>query len=574
MASMANGSVVDEASPSVEEELGIAEALLDRADPVAVGRALARAIERTILRPRAWVPAFARFAARVGAAGFDVTVRTVSGNLVEPVARAAGDSRFRDPAWAQNPLFRMLLEWYLAADELLLDVVARAELDEVTGPKASFAARLLVDAAAPTNLLPTNPTALKRAFETGGLSLVRGARNFVTDLVENDGWPRQVDRTPFELGRNMAATPGKVVYRNELIELIQYEAQTADVHEIPLLVCPPWINRYYIADLAPNKSLVEWAVRHGHSTFAISYRNPGRTMREITFDDYLRLGPLSAVDVVRSIADSDVVNTLAICLGGTLNTIMLAYLEAVGDRLVNVTTLLNSAVDYANSGLLADVFTDPATIDVMCRRMEDKGYLEARDMTRTFNLLRANDLVFRYVVDGWLLGEQPPAFDLLAWNDDGTRMPGKAHGYFARKMYVENALANDAMEMLGEPLVVSNITTDTYIVAAAEDHIVPWQTSYRTTQLIKGPIRFVLTSSGHIAGIVNPPSPKARLWTNDELPGDPLRWRADAMLHDESWWEDWARWIAERAGARRPPLAIGSAGHPILADAPGTYVRS
>jgi polyhydroxyalkanoate synthase len=372
----------------------------------------------------------------------------------------------------------------------------------------------------------------------------------------------------------MAATPGKVVFRNDLIEILQYTPQSEEVYEIPLLVCPPWINRYYIADLAPNKSLIEWAVQHGHTTFAISYRNPDASMRDNTFDDYLRLGPLTAVDVVRSIAGTHVVNTLAICLGGTLNTMMLAYLEAVGDRFVNATTLLNSATDYADSGLLSDVFTDPRTIDVMCRRMEETGFLEAKDMTRTFTMLRANDLLFRYVVENWLLGESPPAFDLLAWNDDGTRMPGKAHSYFARKMYIENALANDKMEALGERLIMSSITTDTYIVAAVEDHIVPWQSSYRSTQLYKGPIRFVLTSSGHIAGIVNPPSPKVRLWTNDDLPVDPARWLAGASQHTESWWEDWARWIGERAGVRVVPPSMGSAAYPPLVDAPGTYVRS
>jgi len=268
------------------------------------------------------------------------------------------------------------------------------------------------------------------------------------------------------------------------------------------------------------------------------------------------------------------VNTLAICLGGTLNTMMLAYLDAVGDHLVNVTTLLNSATDYADSGLLSDVFTDPATIDVMCRRMEDTGVLDAKDMTRTFNLLRANDLLFRYVVDGWLLGQPPPAFDLLAWNDDGTRMPGKAHSYFARKMYIENALANDQMEALGERLIMSNIRNETYIVAAVEDHIVPWRSSYRSTQLFKGPIRFVLTSSGHIAGIVNPPSPKARLWTNDELPADPDRWLSGATQQAESWWVDWARWMETRAGERREPPAMGNAAYPVITNAPGTYVRS
>jgi polyhydroxyalkanoate synthase len=512
---------------------------------------------------------------RLASAGVDVFVRTVSGQLSEPVATEGRDNRFTDPSWSENPLFRALLEVYLASGALVADLVRGAGLAPELAPKAQFAAGLATDAVAPTNMLFTNPTALKRGLETGGLSVLRGARNFVEDLVENDGWPRQVDRSPFVLGENMAATPGKVVFRNELIELIQYRAQTDDVFEIPLVVCPPWINRYYIADLAPGKSLVEWAVQHGHTTFAISYRNPDSSMRDLSFDDYLRLGPLTAVDVARSIADSDVVNTLAICLGGTLNTMMLAYLHAVGDRLVNVTTLLNSAVDYRNSGLLADVFTDPATIDVMARRMEATGFLEEKDMTRTFTVLRANDLLFRYVVDGWLLGNPPPAFDLLAWNDDGTRMPGKAHAYFARKMYLENALANDRMEALGERLVMSNIDNDTYIVAAVEDHIVPWTSSYRSTQLFKGPVRFVLTSAGHIAGIVNPPGPKARLWVNDnDLPTDAEQWLGGATERPVSWWIDWAEWMDSRAGSRREPPDTGSAAYPPIADAPGSYVRS
>jgi polyhydroxyalkanoate synthase len=564
----------EDVAPSVQDELGVAEGALDSVDPIAIMRSLRHALARAALRPQATLPAFARFGVRLVTGGIDVAVRTLGSRLEDPVAVEGKDARFRDPAWARNPLFRVLLEWYLATTKLLLELVEAGDLDDATAPKAAFAAGLVTDALAPTNVLLTNPTALKRAFETGGFSVLRGGRNFVLDLVENDGWPRQVDSSPFTLGEKMAATPGKVVFRNPLIEVIQYTPQTDDVYRIPLVVCPPWINRYYIADLAPKKSLIEWAVRHGHTTFAISYRNPDESMRDNTFDDYLRLGPLTAIDVARQIAGTDVVNTLAICLGGTLNTMALAYLEAVGDHLVNVTTLLNSATDYAGAGLLSDVFTDPATIEVMCRRMEESGFLEAKDMTRTFTMLRANELLFRYVVDNWLLGESPPAFDLLAWNDDGTRMPGKAHSYFARKMYIENALANDEMEALGERLIMSNITTDTYIVAAVEDHIVPWSSSYKSTQLFKGPIRFVLTSAGHIAGIVNPPGPKARLWTNDELPADPEQWLASATEHKESWWEDWARWIAERAGERIAPTATGNAAHPPLGDAPGTYVTS
>ena len=394
------------------------------------------------------------------------------------------------------------------------------------------------------------------------------------DLVENDGWPRQVDRSPFTLGENMAATPGKVVFRNELIEIIQYTPQTDDVYEIPLLVCPPWINRYYIADLAPKKSLIEWAVRHGHTTFAISYRNPDESMRDNSFDDYLRLGPLTAIDVVRAIAGTDVVNTLAICLGGTLNTMALAYLEAVGDHLVNVTTLLNSATDYAGAGLLSDVFTDPGTIEVMCRRMEESGFLEAKDMTRTFTMLRANDLLFRYVVDNWLLGESPPAFDLLAWNDDGTRMPGKAHSYFARKMYIENALAQRRDGS----------------ARRAPDHV---EHHHRHLHRRRGrrPHRAVAVVVQVHAAVQGPDPVRAHVGRSHRRHREPARaegaaldqrraardpeqWLASATEHKESWWDDWARWIAERAGDRVAPPAMGNDAHPQLGDAPGTYVRS
>jgi polyhydroxyalkanoate synthase len=393
-------------------------------------------------------------------------------------------------------------------------------------------------------------------------------------MTRNEGWPSQVDRSAFELGRNTAATPGRVVYRNDLVEILQYTPTTDEVFERPLVVIPPWINRYYIADLAPGKSLVEWAVDHGHTTFAISFRNPDASMRELSFDDYLQQGPLTAIDVAREITDCETVNTMSICLGGTMTAMCLAYLDSCGDRLVHSSTFLNSAVDYAGAGVMASVFADPGTLESLSRRMERHGYLPGKDIARTFDLLRANDLVFRYVVDCWLLGEKPPAFDLLAWNADYTNLPGKAHGEFLRKAYVENSLAQDEYTALGERLMISEIGTDSYIVAGVDDHIVPWQVSYRTTQLFKGPVRFVMTSGGHIAGIVSPPSPKVRLWTNDELPRDPAQWQSGAAEHRDTWWNDWSRWLAERGGELREPPPLGNDRHPVIDDAPGIYVRS
>jgi polyhydroxyalkanoate synthase len=558
----------------MSELLGVAEAAFDTADPSTLGRSLLRAAARAGRHPVRTVPAWIRYGVGLGMVGTNLATRLVGIELPGVAEPEPRDARFSDPTWSENLLFHGLLQVYLLTARLLHEVVESARLAPPDGPKAELAVSLLADALAPTNMLLTNPRALKRLFETGGGSAVHGLRNFVRDLAENDGWPRQVDRSTFVLGKNTAATPGTVVFRNELIEVLQYAPTTSDVHEIPLLVIPPWINRYYIADLAPGKSLVEWAVAHGHTTFAVSFRNPDASMRDLSFDDYLRLGPLTAIDVARAIGASETVNTLSICLGGTMTAMTLAYLDACGDRFVNCATFLNSAVDYEGAGALAAMFGDEPTVDAMVRRIERKGYLDGKDMARTFDLLRANDLVFRYLVDGWLLGEPAPAFDLLAWNSDSTNMPGRAHAEFIRNMYVENSLPSDRYEALGERLMVSEIGTDSYIVAGVEDHIVPWRVSYRTTQLFKGPVRFVLTSGGHIAGIVCPPGPRVRVWTNDDLVPDPDAWRDGAEERQDTWWNDWSEWLAARAGPRVAPPPVGGAEYPALGDAPGTYVRS
>jgi polyhydroxyalkanoate synthase len=554
--------------------LGITEAAVDTADPVSLARGYLSAMRRAVFRPWRTLPAVGKFGVGLAWSGAHLATRVVGHPIPEPVQPAPGDARFRDPTWTDNVVYHGGLEVYLLVARLIRDLVDAARLEEPEASKADFAASLLADALSPTNFVLGNPRALKRAYETCGTSLIRGARNFVHDMTRNEGWPSQVDRSAFELGRNTAATPGRVVYRNDLVEILQYTPTTDEVFARPLVVIPPWINRYYIADLAPGKSLVEWAVDHGHTTFAISFRNPDASMRDLSFDDYLRQGPLTAIDVAREITDSETVNTMSICLGGTMTAMCLAYLDACGDRLVHSSTFLNSAVDYAGAGVMASVFADPGTLESLSRRMERHGYLPGKDIARTFDLLRANDLVFRYVVDCWLLGEKPPAFDLLAWNADYTNLPGKAHGEFLRKAYIENALAQDQYSALGERLMISEIGTDSYIVAGVDDHIVPWEVSYRTTQLFKGPVRFVMTSGGHIAGIVSPPSPKVRVWTNDELPREPGQWKAGAAEHRDTWWNDWSRWLAERGGELREPPPLGNDRHPVIDDAPGIYVRS
>jgi polyhydroxyalkanoate synthase len=561
--------------PAELQRLGVAESLAGSLDPVGLIGSLGQALAKRTRHPVALGGLLATHAASLTRATAATAARTFGIDVSGPAAPSPKDRRFAEATWQDNPAFYGLLQTYLLNRQLLVDLVEGAALDRIVLAKARFAANLIADALAPTNFLPTNPAALRRAAETGGRSVLRGMRNMVDDVVTNGGWPKQVDTAPFILGTNMAATPGQVVFRNDLIELIQYQPATEQVGEIPLLVCPPWINRYYILDLAPGRSLVEWAVAHGITTFAISYRNPDASMRDFGLDDYLLKGPRTAIDVVRDITGSETVNNLSVCLGGTLNTALLAYLDATGDRgLVNSSTSLNCLVDHAGAGTLSDIFTDEATLAGLERKMAKLGFLEATDMAHTFDLLRANDLIFSYVASGWLCGEQPTAFDMLAWNHDSTRMPATMHAFYLRQCWIDNSLAEDRMELCGERLIVSGIDVDSYIVAAVDDHIVPWHSSYRTTQLIKGQCRFVLSSSGHIAGIVNPPNPKSSLWTNEELPPDPDDWWADASQHSETWWNDWMGWILPRSGDLRKPPAMGSADHSVLEPAPGAYVRS
>jgi polyhydroxyalkanoate synthase len=484
------------------------------------------------------------------------------------------DQRFEDVAWASNPMFFGLLQLYLLNVRLFEELVEVSDGNQPRSEKARFAAGLIADAAAPTNFLFSNPSALVRAFETGGRSVAKGLANLVDDAMNNNGWPKKVDSSAFHLGENLAATRGEVIYRNELIELIQYWPTTQTVHEIPLLMCPPWINRYYIMDLSPGRSLAEWAVTHGFSTFAISYRNPDSSFSDTTFDDYLLRGPLAALDVVRDVTGATQVNTVSVCLGGTLSVAMMAYLaEADEGDGIRSATLLNALTDHEAAGVLSRVFTDRKAVARIERHMARRGYLEAESLSNSFDLLRANDLVFRPLVSRWLLGEDPPAFDLLAWNAHPTRLPAAMHSFYLRHFWIDNELARDELELAGRRLVLSKIATETYIVGAVEDHIVPWTSSYRTTQLLSAPSRYVLTSSGHIAGIVNPPNPKARFWHNEANPPGAEEWREGATMVTDTWWNDWIAWLRLRSGGQQPPPSMGNDRHPVLCPAPGSYVR-
>jgi polyhydroxyalkanoate synthase len=513
-----------------------------------------------------------RYAAGLAATGAVSTARAFGAETSPPVPPPARDRRFTDPAWADNPLFFGLHQSYLLTARLARELVAAAELGPRWRGKADLAVQLLIDAMAPSNFLATNPAALKRAFDTGGRSAARGLNNFLEDLVSNQGKPRQVDTRPFTLGENLAATKGKVVFRNPLMELIQYTPTTRTTYETPILCSPPWINKYYVMDLAPGRSFIQWAVDHGHTVFAISYRNPDKSMRGVKLDDYLLQGPVTALDVVRDITGAAQANVVGLCLGGTLTTMLIAYLDAIGDQRVRSATLLNTLIDFSAPGVLG-TFTDRETVERLEAKMARQGFLEGREMATTFDLLRANDLIWNYVVSNWLMGEDPPAFDILAWNADSTRMPAAMHSFYLRTCYLENQLAKGEMELAGVRLQLDAVIQDLYLVGAVTDHITPWTSSYNTTQLVKGNARFVLSSSGHIAGIVNPPSSKARHWTNDDNPPDPDVWLAGATEHQRSWWEDWLSWAKVHGGQRRKPPPMGSEQHPPIADAPGAYIR-
>jgi polyhydroxyalkanoate synthase subunit PhaC len=546
-----------------------------RVDPLGWSGATAAVAARAAGHPAALLGATAKLAGSSARATVH-TARMLAGLPAEPaVAPEAGDNRFTDPAWTQNPFFAALQQAYLIGCQYLDDVLAAGRGDDITDRKAAMALHLIADGLAPTNFLATNPSALVRAFQTGGRSVAAGMRYTLNDIRQRRGFPSQVDASGFKLGDNLAATAGSVIYRNELIELIQYKPQTDQVREVPVLFSPPWINKYYIMDLAPGRSLVEWAIRQGRTGFMLSYRNPDESMRDLTMDDYLTEGVLAALDVVTAITKADRVDVVSVCLGGAMATMAAAYLKAGGDDRIGALTLINTILDYSEPGDLCTM-VDPATLERLAIRMNETGFLAAEDMSAAFDILRPRDLIFRYVVSHWLLGEPTSAFDILAWNADSTRMPAAMHSAYLHSLYGRNELATGDFELAGRRLDLGAVTNDTYVVGAVNDHIVPWPASYAATRLLGGPVRYVLSNGGHIAGIVNPPSPKAWLEASEHRTGYPERpdqWRAACTRQSTSWWQDWASWSDSLAGDQIKPPTVGNSRYRRLTDAPGDYVH-
>ena len=422
-------------------------------------------------------------------------------------AAAAADKRFTAPEWQANPIYRILKEVYLLASDWLLKHAEFGDMDEAEQRHLKFHLRQFVDAMSPTLLLSSNPEALRRALETGGSSLAEGSRNLMRDLKQ--GRLSMVDTTAFAPGRNLAITPGNVVHRNRLMELIQYEPQTTKVHKIPLLILPPWINKYYILDMQPKNSVIRYLVEQGFTVFVVSWKNPDASMEHTTIEDYMDLGPLEASEVVRDITGSDTVNVMGYCIGGTLLALVLAYLAAKQDRRFGSATFIVSLLDFSRVGDTA-VFLGEEAVDFMEQQMMERGYLGGREMSNMFNLLRSNDLIWANVINNYLLGQKPPAFDLLYWNADSTRMARAAHSWYLRNTYIENNLIQPGrITLKGEKIDLGRILQPVYAVGAEKDHIVPWDAAWRITQLLGGKVQFALVSSGHIAGIINPPGGRA-----------------------------------------------------------------
>ncbi|HKQ41764.1 MAG TPA: alpha/beta fold hydrolase [Pseudonocardia sp.] len=570
-------STPHDAVPEVAERaagvLGPESGLLQDLDAAGFLDALRRAITATATNPADSLRASVQLANDLARIPVVAGAKAFGADLEPPVEVNPKDRRFADPAWAGNPFFYGTRLTYLAACRWAREAVGAAPVAPDVARKAGMFVDFILDALSPTNFLPSNPAALKRAFDTGGGSLVAGARQFLDDVRNNGGRPRQVDASGFEVGRNLAVTPAKVVFRNHLMELLQYEPQTEQVHATPLLASPPWINKYYVMDLAPGRSFIEWAVQHGRTVFAISYINPTADMASTTMDDYLIHGPQTALDVISDITGAETIDIVGLCLGGALTAVTAAYLQQAGDSRVGALTLINTMLDYAEPGALG-TFTDLATVEKLERKMRREGTLEGASMAGTFDILRANDLIFNYVVSNWLMGQKPPAFDILAWNADSTRMPAAMHAFYLRNFYIENKPAKGTLEIAGRTVDLGVIKSPTYIVSAINDHIVPWETAYKSVGLVSGPARFVLGSGGHIAGIVAPPGPKVWHMTGAENVASAKEWREGAERVSGSWWEDWATWSAEHSGEMVEPPRVGSDAHPVLGDGPGEYVRT
>ena len=505
-------------------------------------------------------------------------VKRMAGEHSEPVvAPDPRDKRFSDPEWSQNQFFDFLKQAYLLtaqwADSLVKDA---AGIDEHTRKKAEFYVKQIANAISPSNFVLTNPELLRETLSSNGENLVRGMHMLSEDIKAGQGVLkiRQSDPSMFDVGKNLATTPGKVVFQNELMQLIQYQATTKNTLKLPLLIVPPWINKFYILDLAPEKSFIKWCVDQGITVFVISWVNPDARLASKSFEEYMREGVITAINTVEAITGEKQLNAIGYCVGGTLLAITLAYFAAKKQNRVKSATLFTAQVDFTYAGDLM-VFVDEERIRQLETHMKEQGYLEASRMANTFNMLRSNDLIWPYIINNYMRGKKPLPFDILYWNSDATRMPAANHSFYLRNCYLDNKLTKGEMEIADIRLDLRKVTVPVYNLATREDHIAPAKSVLYGSQYFGGPVKYVLAGSGHIAGVVNPPSkPKYQYWTGDKPNGESVEtWMKSAAEHPGSWWPDWLDWLkaldAETVSARK----IGGGKFKPIEDAPGSYVK-
>ena len=506
-----------------------------------------------------------------------VAAKRLAGEEAAPVvAPDPRDKRFADPEWSQNQFFDFLKQVYLLTVQWSERLVKDAEVDEQTRQKAAFYIKQIGNAIAPSNFVLTNPELLRETLAAKGENLVRGMQMLAEDIQAGHGnlKIRQSDPGMFEVGRNLALTPGKVVFQNELIQLLQYEATTPEVLKVPLLIVPPWINKFYILDLTPEKSFIKWCVDNGITVFVVSWVNPDAKLAGKSFEQYMRDGVIAALDAVEAATGERQVHAIGYCVGGTLLAITLAYLAAKQDNRVLSATLFTAQVDFTYAGDLM-VFVDKERVAQLEEQMKDQGYLDASNMATAFNLLRSNDLIWPYVINNYMRGKNPYAFDILFWNSDATRMPAANHSFYLRNCYLDNNLSRKKMKIAGVTLDLSNVKVPIYNLATREDHIAPAKSVLYGSQFFGGPVKFVLAGSGHIAGVVNPPGkPKYQYWTGAQPAGSDVdKWLASAQEHPGSWWPDWLEWLKAQGAETVPARTIGGGKLAAIEDAPGSYVK-
>ncbi len=548
---------------------------LGLSDPLNIGQAFFDMTARMVANPALLVQAqFSLWQDYMGL--WQSAAKRMLGEPTTPVITPTDeDRRFKDALWDESFVFDFIKQSYLLTARWMQSTVKNVEgLDDKTAKKVDFYTRQFVDAMAPSNFAVTNPEVIRTTLESGGENLLKGLSNLLNDLERGKGQLaiKMTDMEAFKVGQNIAVTPGKVVYRNELIELLQYTPTTPTVNRRPLIIFPPWINKFYILDLREKNSYIRWAVAQGHTVFVVSWVNPDESLTNKSFEDYLKEGIFDALDAVEEATGEREVNAIGYCLGGTLLAAALAYMSTTGDDRIKSATFFTTMVDFEEAGELS-VFIDEEQLASLEEKMSERGFLEGREMATTFNMLRANDLIWSFVVNNYLLGKDPFPFDLLYWNSDSTRMPAAMHSFYLRQMYQENKLSRGEIELLGTTIDLAKITIPVFILSTREDHIAPWRSTFVATRLYQGPLTFCLAASGHIAGVVNPPSAnKYCYWTGGKLGTTADEWLQSAEQHPGSWWPFWNQWVKQHGGGEVEARTPGTGKLPALADAPGTYV--